>query len=72
MKASLGLYQAHKRPLRGITSAARSGLLTIVISAWDSSNRDLLGSSNWSSTTYHNREELEGREVKIPGGEVLA
>jgi hypothetical protein len=72
MKASLGLCQVHKLPLRGITSAARSDLSTIVISAWDGSDGDLFGSSNWSSTTYHNCEGLEDRKIKIPRGEVLA
>jgi hypothetical protein len=71
-KASLGLRQVHKLPLRGITLATRSDLSTIVISAWDGSNGDLLGSSNWSSTTYHNCEGLEDREIEIPRGEVLA
>jgi hypothetical protein len=72
MNASLSLRQVHKLPLRGITLAARSGVSTIVVSAWDGSNGDLLGSSNWSSTTYHNCEGLEDREIEIPRGEVLA
>jgi hypothetical protein len=47
-------------------------LSTIVISAWDGSNGDLLGSSHGSSSTYHNCEGLEDREIEIPRGEVLA
>jgi hypothetical protein len=72
MKASLGLRQVHKLPLRGITLATRSDLSTIVISARDDSNGDLLGSSNWTSTTYHNCEGLEDREIETPKGEILA
>ncbi|KAK4101835.1 hypothetical protein N658DRAFT_485718 [Parathielavia hyrcaniae] len=68
MKASLGLRQVHKLPPRGITLAARSGLSSIVISAWDGSNGDLLVSSNWSSSTYHNCEGLEDREIEIARG----
>jgi hypothetical protein len=47
-------------------------LSTIVIPVRDGSNGNLLGSSNWSSTTYHNCEGLEDGKIEVSRGEVLA